>query len=439
MGQNVKITALIKDITTQLDRSSVILDGTNLNGNASIRMVDDGSDGDEVTGDNVYTAEISITNDSTGTFNFTISASDIVPNSTTRTGYITFDNTPPTINFTLSPEPRNTNEFYQSEVILTNSFFDLPDSNGIKDVKFSVKNTEGDIVYYDELSQFPIERRFKKSIPLIPGDNILIVKAEDKVSNITTIVDTLTYIVPEVSKVIGADGGEIESPDGTKLVIPAGALLKATKLTIKRVSASELVPPSDTAIHLMSVAHLFEPEGLVFHKSVQMVLTYTDFDLDKDQDGVSDVSEGSLAPFFYDGYRWIKADAGVVDSASNTITLMVNHLSIYDIGVDNRVLPTDFTIYLTRNPFRLNEGTTIVFTAPSAGVLTVKIYDLSGDLVATVVKDFNISGRGEYSIRWNGLSQFNRFIGSGIYIYVAYFRSTTGEEVIIRKPIGVVK
>jgi len=191
----------------------------------------------------------------------------------------------------------------------------------------------------------------------------------------------------------------------------------------------------------MSVAHLFQPEGIVFHKPVKMVLTYTDFELDKNQDGAPDVSEDSLSPFFYDINKWVKADMGERDPTSNTITLTVNHLSIYDIGIDKRVLPPAFSLYLTKNPFKLREGTTIVFSAPSAGALTVKIYDLAGDLVATVVKGFNISGKGEYSIRWNGLSQFDRFLGSGIYVYVAYFEpnNDSGNAKIIRKPIGIVK
>jgi hypothetical protein len=171
-----------------------------------------------------------------------------------------------------------------------------------------------------------------------------------------------------------------------------------------------------------------------------MTLTYTDFDLDTDQDGIVDVDEDSLAPFFYDKDGWVKAHSGEVKQDANTVTLEVNHLSVYDIGIDRRTLPSDFALYFTRNPFRLDDGTTIVFAAPGSGRLTVKIYDLAGDLVAIVVDNLNIPGEGEYSLRWNGLSQFDRFQGSGIYVYIAYFRGDgAAEPIVIRKPIGVIK
>jgi hypothetical protein len=87
------------------------------------------------------------------------------------------------------------------------------------------------------------------------------------------------------------------------------------------------------------------------------------------------------------------------------------------------------TSYLTAhnypNPF--NPVTTINYSIPAAGNVTVAIYDITGREVATLVNSFQSAGA--YAIAWNGLGQ-----SSGIYFYRVALdgRSFTGRMVLMK-------
>lgn len=63
------------------------------------------------------------------------------------------------------------------------------------------------------------------------------------------------------------------------------------------------------------------------------------------------------------------------------------------------------------NPF--NPSTTIEFSVPKPGPATVRIYDLQGRLVSTLVNE--ALGAGVYRVRWNGKSDDGRDLSSGVY------------------------
>lgn len=63
------------------------------------------------------------------------------------------------------------------------------------------------------------------------------------------------------------------------------------------------------------------------------------------------------------------------------------------------------------NPF--NPSTTIEFSVPRAGPASVRIFDLQGKRVATLVNE--ALGAGVYRVRWNGKSDDGRDLSSGVY------------------------
>ena len=77
------------------------------------------------------------------------------------------------------------------------------------------------------------------------------------------------------------------------------------------------------------------------------------------------------------------------------------------------------------NPF--NPVTTINYSIPAAGDVTVAIYDITGREVATLVNSFQNAG--SYAVAWNGLGQ-----SSGIYFYRVALdgRSFTGRMVLMK-------
>jgi hypothetical protein len=65
------------------------------------------------------------------------------------------------------------------------------------------------------------------------------------------------------------------------------------------------------------------------------------------------------------------------------------------------------------NPF--NPVTTIIYKLPETSSLKIRIYNVLGQLVRTLVN--NTISQGEYSIRWGGVDNKGIKVSSGIYIY----------------------
>jgi hypothetical protein len=82
------------------------------------------------------------------------------------------------------------------------------------------------------------------------------------------------------------------------------------------------------------------------------------------------------------------------------------------------------------NPF--NPTTTLSFSVPTEGVVSLNIYDMTGRMVSTLV-DGNLE-QGYHSITWNGKDSNGHAVSSGMYIY-----SLNGEGVSITKKMVMMK
>jgi hypothetical protein len=149
--------------------------------------------------------------------------------------------------------------------------------------------------------------------------------------------------------------------------------------------------------------------------------------------------DGVISTYYLDGETWVKlstatdgfndrvrayfaidtswdASAGVSHSAVfNAINMgPENPTSVMD--EDNNTLPKPFTMEQNYpNPF--NPNTTIQYTIPAdySGQLTLKIYDLRGALIRSLV---NHSVKpGMHSAIWDGNDENGKKVSSGIYIY----------------------
>ncbi|OUW60548.1 MAG: hypothetical protein CBD58_04615 [bacterium TMED198] len=79
------------------------------------------------------------------------------------------------------------------------------------------------------------------------------------------------------------------------------------------------------------------------------------------------------------------------------------------------------------NPF--NPVTTIGFSLEAAGNVTLKVYDLSGREVATLVDSH--MDRGSHNVGWNGRDAMNKPVSAGLYIYAM----TSGGSTITKKMV----
>ena len=81
-------------------------------------------------------------------------------------------------------------------------------------------------------------------------------------------------------------------------------------------------------------------------------------------------------------------------------------------GVGDRAERYVLSVSNYPNPF--NPRTTVSYTVPSRGAVTVAIYDLRGALVATLV-DKEEKTSDAYRVEWNGRADSGAMVSSGIY------------------------
>ncbi|MBI4727452.1 T9SS type A sorting domain-containing protein [candidate division TA06 bacterium] len=79
------------------------------------------------------------------------------------------------------------------------------------------------------------------------------------------------------------------------------------------------------------------------------------------------------------------------------------------------------------NPF--NRRTTISYQLPQAGQVSLKIYNINGQLVKTLVD--RVQGAGAYRIKWDGKDESGQAVASGVYLY----QIKTGKQGDIKKMI----
>lgn len=84
------------------------------------------------------------------------------------------------------------------------------------------------------------------------------------------------------------------------------------------------------------------------------------------------------------------------------------------IEEESAVIPTDFKVEQNYpNPF--NPSTTIKYALPMEALVTVRIYNMLGQEIKTLVN--NNKPAGSYSVMWNGDDNFGNKVSSGAYIY----------------------
>lgn len=95
-------------------------------------------------------------------------------------------------------------------------------------------------------------------------------------------------------------------------------------------------------------------------------------------------------------------------------------------GGASAVIPgAQFATQAFPNPF--NPKVTVSYNMPKRGHVTVKIFNIRGELVRTLVDD--VMDAGSQSVDWNGTSNSGSSVASGVYFYEARY----GDEVQVNK------
>lgn len=194
---------------------------------------------------------------------------------------------------------------------------------------------------------------------------------------------------------------------------------------IKRVSDNQIIVPKKMA-NILNHPYPFysgdnyEPYATVMYKRDEVLTPSSWMDTERNYhhvitnsngDSVISLEEKNLSlntADFYDSEYRIFVEA-FDQSGNSTIDSMDVYFNNGISSVDDNVTPTEFTLFHNYpNPF--NPITKISWQSPISGWQTIKIYDVLGNEVITLVDEFRNSGN--YEVRFDA-SNFS----SGIYLY----------------------
>ena len=107
---------------------------------------------------------------------------------------------------------------------------------------------------------------------------------------------------------------------------------------------------------------------------------------------------------------------GLIDGITEITPAVVRGYIGYGVGVDNDIDTRPKNISLSQNyPNPFNSSTVIQFSLPSAGPVSLMIYDIQGREIRRLIdSDFDT---GNHSVVWNSIDNSNKSVSSGIYFY----------------------
>jgi hypothetical protein len=113
-----------------------------------------------------------------------------------------------------------------------------------------------------------------------------------------------------------------------------------------------------------------------------------------------------------EGYNSTESALDVSSLSHGDVNFVLSSPAV--LSVDDPVTPDRFALEQNYpNPF--NPSTTISFTMPAAGTATLKVYNLIGQEIATLVN--GQIGTGSHQAFWNGTDAAGRTMASGLYFY----------------------
>ncbi len=98
-----------------------------------------------------------------------------------------------------------------------------------------------------------------------------------------------------------------------------------------------------------------------------------------------------------------------------------------DLREDSSMTPTPKKMNLDNYPNPFNPTTIISYSLPNDGMIELKVYNIKGQLVKTLVKGEQLSG--SYETVWSGKDNNEKNVSSGIYFY----KLSTKDETIMKK------
>ncbi len=111
---------------------------------------------------------------------------------------------------------------------------------------------------------------------------------------------------------------------------------------------------------------------------------------------------------------------GTIDTI-RVIDISKIYFELSPVNVDERKMPNIAGSFKLRpnypNPF--NPSTIISYDIPKAGKVEIRIYDISGKLIRTIVNQSQAAGL--HKAHWDGRNEAGKKAASGIFVYTVKF------------------
>ena len=147
-------------------------------------------------------------------------------------------------------------------------------------------------------------------------------------------------------------------------------------------------------------------------------------EIDNLKESHTDLSKLNTSTYFWRVQA--KDDSGKFSNYSTTASFKVE--AVTNANEENKVIPSKFEV-LQNYPNPFNPTTTIKYSLPSSSKVTIKIYNVLGQEVKTLVNNFQAAGN--HRVTWNGDDNLGKRVSSGAYIY----RVTAGSNMSTKKLI----
>jgi len=188
------------------------------------------------------------------------------------------------------------------------------------------------------------------------------------------------------------------------LNIPANSFAQETYFTVFPIEVKATV----TDLQEIGAACRLGPADISFNHPASLTINYA-YNL------VDDFDEEKLALYSLVNNNWEKLNSQV-DQDRNTVTAAIHEAGIFRICYDadantSHGLPQSYLLYQNYpNPF--NAQTSITYEIPVAQHLVIRVYNIRGEYITTLVDGFQQAG--SHKVIWNTDEQK---VPSGLYIY----------------------
>ncbi|MDI6792534.1 MAG: VWA domain-containing protein [bacterium] len=205
-------------------------------------------------------------------------------------------------------------------------------------------------------------------------------------------------------------GGSMASPDRkVTLHVPPDALNQETYFTVFSSEEPHGSPAKSAGTEgpvPVGTAYRFGPE-MPFNRWLILEFAYT-------EDEIGNLDETKLRIYQHNGVEWKPVESEVWPE-KNIVRAEVTELGTYQLRYDpGYVLPQSFTLFQNYpNPF--TQSTSIAYQLPASTRVSIRVYNLSGQLVKTLLEGEVRAGY--HTVTWDGKDERDRTVANGVYLY----------------------